>query len=78
MISRLNHLVLLAFELVVEKLYYNKNLFLHCRKCKKISIRKIDDGDFGLASELALNFPEISLVQALELVEQERQLCSYS
>jgi Ohr subfamily peroxiredoxin len=44
----------------------------------KISIGQIENGGFGLAAELAVNIPEISLEKAQDLVEQANQVCPYS
>jgi Ohr subfamily peroxiredoxin len=44
----------------------------------KISIGQIENGGFGLAAELAVNIPEISLEKAQDLVEQAHQVCPYS
>ncbi len=44
----------------------------------KISIGQIENGGFGLAAELVVNIPEVSLEQAQELSEQAHQVCPYS
>lgn len=44
----------------------------------KISIGKIENGGFGLAAELVVNVPGVSIEQAQELVEQAHQVCPYS
>jgi Ohr subfamily peroxiredoxin len=44
----------------------------------KVSIGQIENGGFGLAVELAVNIPEVSLEQAQKLVEQAHQVCPYS
>ena len=44
----------------------------------KISIGQIENGGFGLAAELAINIPEVSLEEAQELAEQAHQVCPYS
>jgi Ohr subfamily peroxiredoxin len=44
----------------------------------KISIGQIENGGFGLAAELAVNIPEVSLEEAQELAEQAHQVCPYS
>jgi Ohr subfamily peroxiredoxin len=44
----------------------------------KISIGQIENGGFGLAAELAVNIPGVSLEQAQELTEQAHQVCPYS
>jgi len=44
----------------------------------KVSIGQIENGGFGLAVEMAVNIPEISLEEANELVEKAHQICPYS
>jgi len=44
----------------------------------KISIGQIENGGFGLAAELAVNVPEVSLEEAQKLAEQAHQVCPYS
>jgi Ohr subfamily peroxiredoxin len=44
----------------------------------KVSIGQLESGGFGLAVELAVNIPEVSLEQAQKLVEQAHQVCPYS
>lgn len=44
----------------------------------KVSIGKIENGGFGLAAELVVNVPGVSIEQAQELVEQAHQVCPYS
>ncbi len=44
----------------------------------KISIGQIENGGFGLAAELLVNIPEVSLEQAQELAEQAHLVCPYS
>ena len=44
----------------------------------KISIGQIENGGFGLAAELEVNIPEVSLEQAHALAEQAHQVCPYS
>jgi len=44
----------------------------------KISIGKIENGGFGLAAELAINIPEISIEVAQQLANQAHQVCPYS
>jgi osmotically inducible protein OsmC len=44
----------------------------------KISIGQIENGGFGLAAELAINIPEVSLEEAQKLAEQAHQVCPYS
>jgi organic hydroperoxide reductase OsmC/OhrA len=48
-------------------------------KCKcKISIGQIESGRFGLAAELAVNIPDVTLEVAQDLTEQAHQVCPYS
>lgn len=44
----------------------------------KVSIGQTENGGFGLATELAVNVPDVSLEKAQELVEQAHQVCPYS
>ena len=44
----------------------------------KVSIGQIESGGFGLAVELAVNVPEVSLEQAQKLADQAHQACPYS
>lgn len=44
----------------------------------KISIGRIKNGGYGLAAELAVNIPEISLEKAKELAEKAHQVCPFS
>lgn len=44
----------------------------------KVSIGQIENGGFGLAVELAVNIPGVSLEEAQSLVEQAHQVCPYS
>lgn len=44
----------------------------------KISIGQIDNGGFGLAAELEVNVPGVSLEEAQSLVEKAHQVCPYS
>jgi lipoyl-dependent peroxiredoxin len=44
----------------------------------KVSIGTIENGGFGLAAELDVNIPEVSLDEAKELVEKAHQICPYS
>lgn len=44
----------------------------------KVSIGQIENGGFGLAVELDVNVPGVSLEQAQSLVEQAHQVCPYS
>ncbi len=44
----------------------------------KISIGQLDSGGFGLAAELAVNVPGVSLQEAQSLVEKAHEVCPYS
>jgi len=44
----------------------------------KVSIGQIENGGFGLAVEMSVNIPEVSLEEAKELVEKAHQICPYS
>lgn len=44
----------------------------------KVSIGQIENGGFGLAVELDVNIPGITLEEAQSLVEQAHQVCPYS
>lgn len=44
----------------------------------KISIGRIKNGGFGLAAELVVNIPGVSLEQAQDLAEKAHQVCPYS
>lgn len=44
----------------------------------KISIGQIENGGFGLAAELAVNIPGISLEEAQSLTEKAHEICPYS
>ena len=44
----------------------------------KVSIGQIENGGFGLAVELDVNIPGVSLEEAQSLVEQAHQVCPYS
>lgn len=44
----------------------------------KVSIGQIENGGFGLAVEMSVNIPEVSLDEAKELVENAHQICPYS
>lgn len=44
----------------------------------KVSIGQIENGGFGLAVEMSVNIPEVSLEEANELVEKAHQVCPYS
>jgi Ohr subfamily peroxiredoxin len=44
----------------------------------KVSIGKNEDGGFGLAVELDVNIPGVSIEKAQELTEKAHQICPYS
>ncbi|MDF0720771.1 organic hydroperoxide resistance protein [Kaistella sp. PBT33-4] len=44
----------------------------------KVSIGQIDNGGFGLAAELEVNVPGVSLEEAQSLVEKAHEVCPYS
>lgn len=44
----------------------------------KVSIGQIENGGFGLAAELDVNIPGVSLEEAQSLVEKAHQICPYS
>ena len=44
----------------------------------KVSIGQIENGGFGLAVELDVNVPGVTLEEAQSLVEQAHQVCPYS
>jgi Ohr subfamily peroxiredoxin len=44
----------------------------------KVSIGSIENGAFGLAVELAVNIPEVSIEEAQRLTERAHQVCPYS
>jgi osmotically inducible protein OsmC len=44
----------------------------------KVSIGQIENGGFGLAVEMFVNIPEVSLEEAQQLVEKAHQVCPYS
>ena len=44
----------------------------------QVSIGQNQDGGFGLAAELEVNIPEVSIEQAQELTEKAHQICPYS
>lgn len=44
----------------------------------KVSIGAIENGGFGLAVEMDVNVPEVSLEEAKQLVEKAHQICPYS
>lgn len=43
-----------------------------------ISIGQIDNGGFGLAAELVINIPGVTIDEAKNLAEQAHQVCPYS
>lgn len=44
----------------------------------KVSIGQIENGGFGLAAELEVNIPGVSLEEAQLLTEKAHQICPYS
>ncbi len=44
----------------------------------KVSIGQIENGGFGLAAELAVNIPGVSLEEAQSLTEKAHEICPYS
>jgi len=44
----------------------------------KVSIGQNENGGFGLAAELDVNIPGVSLEEAQELTEKAHQICPYS
>lgn len=44
----------------------------------KVSIGQIEKGGFGLAAELTINIPNVSIEEANNLAEQAHQVCPYS
>lgn len=44
----------------------------------KVSIGQLENGGFGLAAELDVNIPGVSLEQAQELTDKAHQICPYS
>lgn len=44
----------------------------------KVSLGQSEDGGFGLAAELDVNIPGVSLEEAQELTEKAHQICPYS
>lgn len=44
----------------------------------KVSIGQTNNGGFGLAVELAVNIPGVSIEEAEQLVEKAHQVCPYS
>jgi len=44
----------------------------------KVSIGQIESGGFGLAAELAVNIPGVTLEEAQSLTEKAHEICPYS
>lgn len=44
----------------------------------KVSIGQNEDGGFGLAAELDVNIPGVSIEEAQQLTEKAHQICPYS
>lgn len=44
----------------------------------QISIGQIENGGFGLAAELDMNIPGVSIEEAQDLTEKTHQICPYS
>ena len=44
----------------------------------KVSLGKIDTGGYGLAAELTINIPNVSLEQAKALEQKAHEVCPYS
>jgi osmotically inducible protein OsmC len=44
----------------------------------KVSIGSLEGGAFGLAVELAVNIPDVSIEEAKRLTERAHQVCPYS
>lgn len=44
----------------------------------KVSLGQIDNGGYGLAAELDVNIPGVSLEEAQNLTEKAHQICPYS
>lgn len=44
----------------------------------KVSIGQNEDGGFGLAAELDVNIPGVTIEQAQELTQKAHQICPYS
>ncbi|RYE40324.1 MAG: organic hydroperoxide resistance protein, partial [Sphingobacteriales bacterium] len=44
----------------------------------KVSIGSLEGGTFGLAVELAVNIPGVSIEEAQRLTERAHQVCPYS
>ena len=43
-----------------------------------ISLGQLENGGFGLAAELSVNIPKVSIEEAQQLVEKAHQVCPYS
>lgn len=43
-----------------------------------VSIGQLDNGGFGLAAELYVNIPNVSIAEAEDLAEKAHQICPYS
>jgi len=62
------------------------NLIIKTQKIKtgettvkaNVSILQLENGGFGLAAELDVNIPEVTIEQAQELTEKAHQICPYS
>lgn len=62
------------------------NLIIKTQKIKtgettvkaNVSILQLENGGFGLAAELDVNIPEVTIEQAQELAEKAHQICPYS
>jgi Ohr subfamily peroxiredoxin len=64
-----------ALNLVIKKSKVNSG---ETSVNAKISIGQIESGRFGLAAELAVNIPDVTLEVAQDLTEQAHQVCPYS
>lgn len=64
-----------ALNLVIQK---TKALTGTTTVNARVSIGQIENGGFGLAVELAVNIPQVTLEEAEKLVEQAHQICPYS
>jgi len=62
------------------------NLIIKTQKIKtgettvkaNVSILQLENGGFGLAAELNVNIPEVTIEQAQELTDKAHQICPYS
>ena len=62
------------------------NLIIKTQKIKtgettvkaNVSILQLENGGFGLAAELDVNIPEVTIEQAQELTDKAHQICPYS